>query len=439
MTSTVTNYSNNINALYPIAGQDNDTQGFRDNFSNIKQSLSSAAAEISDLQINGFKVSTATNDLSFVSQIFRGVLKGSGEFVGEVSLSDDASTTINYLEGSYRKLSISTSTLVNVINWPPNNVKGKLQLELVNNLGLNTCDVNFISGNGTIKKSPLISLPIRIPATTTATTIVELWSPDNGVTVYLDRVIDTYSTVTTSTYAGQVLNASQPNITSVGTLTSLSVTGNVSASQVSGTVTTAAQPNITSVGTLTSLSVIGGIIANGATINGAAAIAGSVALNGGATVAVGDLVVTGGAAGEYLQTDGAGNLTFKTIYKSSAPTSSKGTVGDERGMMFANQAYVYICYGNYTTVTVSGTTTSTNSVLASSTTGLFVGQSLTFNQTHGGITAGTTYYITSITPNARFQISTAPGGSAVTLSNYTGSFVGSVNIWTRIVNPANTW
>ena len=42
--------------------------------------------------------------------------------------------------------------------------------------------------------------------------------------------------------------AAQPNITSVGTLTGLTVSGNIA-----GTLTTAAQPNITSVGTLTSL------------------------------------------------------------------------------------------------------------------------------------------------------------------------------------------
>ena len=44
--------------------------------------------------------------------------------------------------------------------------------------------------------------------------------------------------------------AAQPNITSVGTLTALTVSGNLNA-----TVTTAAQPNITSVGTLSSLTV----------------------------------------------------------------------------------------------------------------------------------------------------------------------------------------
>lgn len=73
--------------------------------------------------------------------------------------------------------------------------------------------------------------------------------------------------------AQTVSNAAQPNITSVGTLTSLTVSGNstlgnvaagnlVSANFFSGSLTTAAQPNITSLGNLTSLTVTGNIGAN---------------------------------------------------------------------------------------------------------------------------------------------------------------------------------
>ena len=41
-----------INANYPVAGQDNDTQGFRTNYSNIKTQLAIAAQEISNSQAN---------------------------------------------------------------------------------------------------------------------------------------------------------------------------------------------------------------------------------------------------------------------------------------------------------------------------------------------------------------------------------------------------
>jgi hypothetical protein len=83
----------------------------------------------------------------------------------------------------------------------------------------------------------------------------------------------TYSVSSGSTTtAATVTTAAQPNITSVGTLTSLAVTGNITAGNVNAgnlltanystaVITTAAQPNITSVGTLTSLGVTGNISA----------------------------------------------------------------------------------------------------------------------------------------------------------------------------------
>ena len=41
---------NNINGAYPVAGQDNNSQGFRDNFTNIGTNFQYAANEITDLQ-----------------------------------------------------------------------------------------------------------------------------------------------------------------------------------------------------------------------------------------------------------------------------------------------------------------------------------------------------------------------------------------------------
>lgn len=42
----------NIDITYPIAGQDNDTQGFRTNFTNIKNNFVQASLEITALQAN---------------------------------------------------------------------------------------------------------------------------------------------------------------------------------------------------------------------------------------------------------------------------------------------------------------------------------------------------------------------------------------------------
>jgi hypothetical protein len=79
-------------------------------------------------------------------------------------------------------------------------------------------------------------------------------------------VANLVGTVDYSNTAGAVVNPAQPNITSLGTLTSLTVSGSFSAQgnavtnvQTALVVTQAAQPNITSVGTLTSLQVTGSV------------------------------------------------------------------------------------------------------------------------------------------------------------------------------------
>ena len=90
--------------------------------------------------------------------------------------------------------------------------------------------------------------------------------------------------------AGTLSTAAQPNITSVGTLSSLTVSGNIAGGNVSGTLftgtlATAAQPNITSVGNLTSLIVTGN--SRGANI-----------LTAGQVIAVGNIATAGKFLGD---------------------------------------------------------------------------------------------------------------------------------------------
>ena len=142
-------------------------------------------------------------------------------------------------------------------------------------------------------------------------------------------------TVSSATTAGTVTTAAQPNITSVGTLSSLTVSGNISAGNVSattftgalsgaattaGTVTTAAQPNITSVGTLTSLAVTGNVTAGNVSattftgaLSGAATTAGTVTTAAQPNItSVGTLTsvsVTGNVAAGNLTTTGVLSVT----------------------------------------------------------------------------------------------------------------------------------
>jgi hypothetical protein len=53
-----------INENFPVAGQDNDTQVFRDNFDTIKNNFREAKTEIEDLQDNAARIDT-TSDFNY--------------------------------------------------------------------------------------------------------------------------------------------------------------------------------------------------------------------------------------------------------------------------------------------------------------------------------------------------------------------------------------
>jgi hypothetical protein len=69
-----------INAGFPVAGVDNESQGFRDNFSAIKDSLSQAKGDIVGLQTSRLNVNDLETNLSG-NTIFNAKLRGvSSEF-----------------------------------------------------------------------------------------------------------------------------------------------------------------------------------------------------------------------------------------------------------------------------------------------------------------------------------------------------------------------
>ena len=59
--------SSTIDETYPVAGQDNDSQGFRDNFTIIKDNFSYEKSEIETLQDDTAKLNAA-NAFSYNTQ-----------------------------------------------------------------------------------------------------------------------------------------------------------------------------------------------------------------------------------------------------------------------------------------------------------------------------------------------------------------------------------
>jgi hypothetical protein len=119
-------------------------------------------------------------------------------------------------------------------------------------------------------------------------------------------------TVANATYAESAGSATTANAVAganvSGTVANATYAASAGSATTAGTVTTAAQPNITSVGTLTSLGVSGNIIAVNLTATGNANFSGNTVSLGN----VANLKISGGNTGQFLKTDGAGNLSFAT-------------------------------------------------------------------------------------------------------------------------------
>lgn len=111
----------NINGNFPVFGQDNSTQGFRDNFTNIKNNLLFAKQEIEELQDKAVLKSALigtqlSNDLNG-TQIINAQLKGvTQSFIDLGELS--GSVIIDFNQGNFQKVTAIGPINISLINWP---------------------------------------------------------------------------------------------------------------------------------------------------------------------------------------------------------------------------------------------------------------------------------------------------------------------------------
>ena len=157
MTSQIT--TDNIDALYPIAGQDNDSQGFRDNFNAIKEGLLTAKSEITQLQTNAILSASLADVPAPVDNDLLGSSINNGYYnnfhgvlyvpLGSVS----SQTDINVTSGSIQSFTLNASTVTFTFkNWPDAGYYANLRVHFQGqNNGAFTAEL-YSEGGGTIIK-----------------------------------------------------------------------------------------------------------------------------------------------------------------------------------------------------------------------------------------------------------------------------------------------
>jgi hypothetical protein len=204
---------NNINGAYPVAGQDNNSQGFRDNFTNTSTNFSFAAQEITDLQskvvvnsqlTGGAALSTQNNMLnSPLTNALVANFAYTTVALGTVS----GSFTVNYAAGHYQTVTLGASSSLAFTNWPIAGQAGFVNLQVtVSNTAYTLTLPAAVSVNTTGVQGLNPSTNVMTFAATGVYSLT-FTSNNNGATVTLSQVNQLL----------QPLNASSQTLASGGT------------------------------------------------------------------------------------------------------------------------------------------------------------------------------------------------------------------------------
>ena len=263
---------NIIDGSYPVAGQDNNSQGFRDNFTNTKTNFQYAENEINDLQskvILKAALTGTTLDNNMADALLVGAQLQDISEVKTALSTTSGSVTINYSTAPYQTISTTGSISLAFSNFPPTGQYGYVKVQI------NITDVTHT-----------LTLPAAVSLGTSGIQGYSAGTITFGSTGTYEFAFGTYDAGTTITVFD--LNRALTNFTSFS-VSSFTATGNITAGNVN---------------TTGSVSSTGNIVGGNITTPGLVSATGNV--TGGNLTTAGVLTVNSGAAASAI-VNGAGN------------------------------------------------------------------------------------------------------------------------------------
>ena len=112
---------NNIDTTYPVAGQDNDSQGFRDNFTNLKTNFTYTKSEIEDLQskvVLKSALSGTTLDNDFAGSTIVAAKMTDMRVTKTAKGTVSGTVTVDIEEGGYQTVTTAGNISLAFSNWP---------------------------------------------------------------------------------------------------------------------------------------------------------------------------------------------------------------------------------------------------------------------------------------------------------------------------------
>jgi hypothetical protein len=221
-----------IDESFPRTGVDNPSQGFRDNFSVIKDSFQTAKEEISTLQSTTAKINDE-ND-------FNGNIIKQAKFVNCVQESftrttpSTADQIVDFINGSYQEFRLDKNTNFVLEGWPQSDGYASLRIALFSTTDVSHVATFRINGSGTISydqettytevgqsggqtvqvvtrgmsSSQLIGPDIKV---------YEFWTKTNGSLVYA-RYLGIYNPSAPSSAGNSALSTTALSVTGTATI-----------------------------------------------------------------------------------------------------------------------------------------------------------------------------------------------------------------------------
>jgi hypothetical protein len=180
MASTI--IASTIDENFPVAGVDNDSQGFRDNFNIVKTALSTAKNEISDLQDGVARIDENSNFGG--NQIIEAALLATTQVTNETYASGLGSTTdvdLSWEGGHVYVIKVESDVTLRFRDFATENYS-VMRVFLYSDD--NTWNVTLASLGGTVKYGSGFPSPLTATSST-APKIIEVSTFDAGVTTFI--------------------------------------------------------------------------------------------------------------------------------------------------------------------------------------------------------------------------------------------------------------
>jgi len=180
-----------IDEQFPIAGQDNDSQGFRDNFNIIKENFRNAIIEIEDLQNNAVKLNednTFTDAIRLVNARLKAVYEESNTNAFTNGIVTAANVSFNV--GHHQVVKAEGDINLTFTDWPTSGKYAEMRVQLFSD-GTER-DVTFLTEDSGVFRTDgnteWTGTTVTVPTTETTSKLIKAWTYDGGATVYLDFV-----------------------------------------------------------------------------------------------------------------------------------------------------------------------------------------------------------------------------------------------------------